>query len=240
MDRLDKALGNLGIGTRKEVKTIIKSGSVKVNGAIETNSDRKISLEDILELDGEILNRQENYYFMMYKPVGCITATEDTRESTVMDYLSDRERRMYLFPVGRLDKDTEGLLLITSDGKLGHHLTSPRHHITKTYFARVQGKVSEQDQKAFQDGVVLDDGYKSKPAELDILISDEISEVRIRIQEGKFRQIRRMFESLGKLVIYLKREKMGTLELDPGLNPGEYRPLHPGELESLKKDMRQK
>lgn len=232
-ERLDKILGNFGIGTRKEVKNLIRDGRIRINGEIVKAPETKASLDDEIFLDDELLDRKEFYYLMINKPTGCITATEDPREKTIMSYLNPREQRRGLFPVGRLDKDTEGLLLITNDGKLAHRLASPKHHVWKTYLAKVNGALTPRDIGKFEKGVSLDDGYVCKPARLEIRESGEISTAIVQIQEGKFRQIRRMFASLGKEVIYLQRQKMGELELDPGLELGAYRELRQDEIELL-------
>jgi 16S rRNA pseudouridine516 synthase len=224
-NRLDKVLSNLGIGSRKEVKLILKQKRVKVNGIIVTTPEAKITNKDIVILDDEVLIRKEFYYFMMYKPLGCVTSTDDPKDKTVMEYLSDRHQNMELFPVGRLDKDTEGLLLITNNGKLTFNLTSPKHHVYKIYYAEVSGKLGTTDVSSFENGVTLDDGYKSLPANLEIIESGDSSKAFVKIREGKFRQIRRMFSMLGKEVTFLKRIKMGNLALDDSLIPGEYREL---------------
>jgi 16S rRNA pseudouridine516 synthase len=232
-DRLDKALAHMGIGTRRQVKTFIKTKRIQVNGVVITNSETKVSYEDRISFDGEILDRKEFYYIMIYKPVGCVTSTDDPRDKTVMEYLSERQQNMELFPIGRLDKDTEGLLVITNDGKLGHRLTSPKHNIWKTYYAEVKGKLEESDIKSFETGVQIDDGYICLPAELEIQESGESSKAIVKIREGKFRQIRRMFLALGKEVSFLKRLKMGDLHLDKTLKPGESRDLTEEEIQIL-------
>ena len=175
---------------------------------------------------------------MMNKAPGYISATTDKREKTVIDLLREDVQHFKPFPVGRLDKDTEGLLLLTNDGELAHELVSPKKDIGKTYFARINGKVTVDDIAVFREGVVLEDGYEAKPGELTILQSDAISEIELTITEGKFHQVKRMFEAVGKRVIYLKRLRMGELQLDPDLKLGAYRPLTESELaycKSLKK-----
>lgn len=234
LERLDKALANFGIGTRKEVKNLIREGKVAINGITATEPEAKISFQDQITVGGEFLDRREFYYYMIYKPVGCISATDDPREKTVMEYLPERMQNMDLFPIGRLDKDSEGLLIITNDGQTCHRLTSPKHNIWKLYTVRMDGKLDEKDIASFQKGVVLEDGYRSMPADLEILESGAVSLARVRLQEGKFRQIRRMLKMLGKEVTYLKREKMGDLELDPSLAPGEWRELREDEIQLLR------
>ncbi|KAF6510537.1 Ribosomal small subunit pseudouridine synthase A [Geobacillus stearothermophilus] len=171
---------------------------------------------------------------MMNKPSGVVSATEDAVEETVVDLLEEEDRAFSPFPVGRLDKDTEGLLLLTNDGQLAHQLLSPKKHVPKTYFAVVDGEVTEADVAAFQRGVVLDDGYETKPAKLVVLKSGLRSDVEVTITEGKFHQVKRMFQAVGKRVVYLKRIQMGPLPLDPDLAVGEYRELTDEEVDMLK------
>jgi 16S rRNA pseudouridine516 synthase len=170
---------------------------------------------------------------MLYKPAGVVSATRDKVSRTVLDLITDRQRKD-LFPVGRLDKDTEGLLLITNDGELAHQLLSPRKHVDKVYYAKVKGKVTGEDTEAFLEGVMIEEDYRTLPAKLTILVSDAVSEVELTIQEGRFHQVKRMFEAVGKEVIYLKRLSMGSLRLDEGLKPGEYRELTKEEIALLK------
>ncbi|MDX1958016.1 MAG: pseudouridine synthase [Leptospiraceae bacterium] len=234
LERIDKAVSNFGIGSRAEVKLLIKQKKVKVNGDLVLDPGFKVRLDDKIEIENEILDRKEFYYFLMNKPPGCITATEDSREKTVMEYLPNNFRNKNLFPIGRLDKETEGLLLFTNDGKLGFRLTSPKSHVEKKYYARVTGKITASHIESFKQGIVLDDGYKTKPAFLEIISADTESEVYVKISEGKFRQIRRMFTALGEEVIYLKRVKMGTLELEESLSVGMGRELTEEEVTELK------
>jgi len=277
-ERLDKVLSNLGYGSRTEIKRDISKGKVMVNGSICKDPSTKVSLSDTIQHYDEVLIRKQHYYFMMNKAPDCITATEDPREKTVMDYLNGRHKNMNLFPVGRLDKETEGLLIFTTNGKFAHHYTSPKHLIDKEYYVEVEGILSASDVQAFRVGVILDDGYKTLPGKLilfgqkdessptqgsdlikedlvikekkdlqqtsinllnldqdiNILInSSKISYAKVIIREGKYRQIRRMFQALGKHVIYLRREKMGTVVLDPNLQVGSYRELTEVEVEEL-------
>jgi len=167
---------------------------------------------------------------MMNKPPGVISATEDLRDETVIDLLDPLHQHFEPFPVGRLDKDTEGLLLITNDGMLAHNLLSPKKHVPKVYYAQIEGIVTEEDREKFAQGVELDDGYVTKPGELIILKSAQQSEIELTIQEGKFHQVKRMFEAVGKRVTYLKRLSMGNLKLDDSLELGEYRELTAEEL----------
>ncbi|MBH0230204.1 rRNA pseudouridine synthase [Halobacillus yeomjeoni] len=232
--RIDKLLANMGYGTRKEVKGLLKGGNVRVNGQPEKSPKTHIDPEkDSVTVMGEEVDYREFIYLMMNKPGDLISATEDAHDTTVIDILQPEDLVFEPFPVGRLDKDTEGLLLITNDGKLAHKLTSPKKDVGKTYYAVIQGKVTEEDVSLFTKGVTLDDGYKTKPAELEILSSDEQSEIELTITEGKFHQVKRMFEAVGKKVLYLQRIRMGDLELDPDLDLGEYRELTDEEIDYL-------
>ncbi|PKG22262.1 pseudouridine synthase [Niallia nealsonii] len=229
--RIDKMLANLGYGSRKEVKMLLKSKAVKVNNEIIKDAKEQVDPNrDVVTLYGDVVEYKEFIYLMMNKPPGVISATEDTREETVIDLLQIEDAVFNPFPVGRLDKDTEGLLIITNDGKLSHRLLSPKKHVPKTYFAVINGKVTEEDIEAFQNGVVLDDGYETKPGELKILKAGETSDIELTISEGKFHQVKRMFESVGKKVLYLKRISMGPLMLDETLELGEYRELTEEEI----------
>lgn len=233
--RLDKYLAELGVGTRSEVKKLIKAKQITVNGAVATKPEMKIDeLTDEVCLRGEKLEYVAFEYYLFHKPAGCVSATEDNVHRTVMDYLTDTVRND-LFPVGRLDIDTEGLLLITNDGALAHDLLSPTKHVAKTYYAKVLGKVTDEDVNLFEEGVDIGEDKLTKPAELKILVADEsISEIELTITEGKFHQVKRMFQAVGKEVIYLKRLSMGSLTLPKELKEGEYRPLTNEELETLR------
>ncbi len=233
--RLDKLLSNTGYGSRKEVRQLLKKGMIRVNGAVMKDAAQHVDPDkDAISLLGEEVIYREFIYLMMHKPPGVLSATEDNRDQTVVDLLGSEEQRFEPFPVGRLDKDTEGLLLLTNDGKLAHNLLSPKKGVPKTYYARVAGRVTEEDTAAFARGVILDDAYETKPGVLNILHSDEESEIELTITEGKFHQVKRMFEAVGKKVVYLKRLTMGPLELDPDLELGEYRELTQEELQQLK------
>lgn len=233
-ERLDKVLGNYGLGTRSDVKKEIYQGNVKVNGIVIKDPGFKIALTDTVVFHDETLFRKEFYYFMMNKAPDCITATEDPKEKTVMDYLSERHRNMNLFPIGRLDKETEGLLLFTTDGTLAHYYTSPKHFVEKEYYAEISEAVTIEDIKQFETGIVLDDGYKTLPARLAVPDNSKPHIVTVWLREGKYRQIRRMFQSLGKEVEYLKRVKMGNIELDKTLVIGSYRELTEDEEKVIK------
>ncbi|MEK9199168.1 pseudouridine synthase [Lysinibacillus halotolerans] len=232
--RLDKLLSNMGFGTRKEVKQLLKQKGVTVDGVTVKDASMHVDPDNQdVSVYGERVQYTEFIYIMMHKPPGVISATEDVAEKTVIDLLDPFARHFKPFPVGRLDKDTEGLLLITNDGQLAHNLLSPKKHVQKTYYAKIEGVVTEEDVVAFQQGVELDDGYVTKPGKLVILSSGEKSEIELTIQEGKFHQVKRMFESVGKKVTYLKRLSMGSLMLDEQLKLGEYRELTENELETL-------
>lgn len=233
--RLDKFLAEVGLGSRKEVKQLIKKGQISVNQKIEKSDKKQIDPEkDQVDYQGEILHYQEFYYYLLHKPAGVVSATEDKHDQTVMDLFSPTEYRSDLFLVGRLDKDTEGLLLITNDGKLAHDLLSPKKHVEKEYFAEVQGVMTAEDQQRFVDGFLLD-GERTLPAELLIdEVTENKSKVRIILHEGKFHQVKRMVKACGKEVTYLKRIRMGKLLLPKELVKGAYRSLTEDELKGLK------
>lgn len=236
MIRLDKYLADMGCGTRQEVKKLIRSGQVSVDGTVVKKPETKVeqTVQEVC-LNGEKVGYESFEYYMLNKPAGVISATEDRSCQTVVDLIKEKKRKD-LFPVGRLDKDTEGLLLITNDGELAHRLLSPKKHVDKCYFARVSGKVTEDDVRSFENGVnigSLEQPEITMPGKLEIITSDEISQIRLTIQEGKFHQVKRMFQAVGKEVIYLKRLRMGTLVLDENLSIGEYRSLTKEELEKL-------
>lgn len=232
--RIDKVLSNLGYGSRKDVKKLLKDGAVKVNNVVVKDAKQHVDPEkDSMTLNGEEIQYREFIYLMMNKPPGVISATEDNRDETVIDLLGVEDLVFEPFPVGRLDKDTEGLLLITNDGQLSHRLLSPKKHVPKTYFAVIDGEVTDEDIEAFKNGVTLDDGYETKPGELVILKSGLTSDIELTITEGKFHQVKRMFQAVGKRVIYLKRLSMGPLALDETLELGEYRELTDEELDML-------
>ena len=232
--RLDKLLSNMGYGSRKEVKILLKSKAVEVNGVIARDVSMHVDTEaDLIAVFGEHVRYTEFIYLMMNKPPGVISATEDKKDKTVIDLLDPLAQHFKPFPVGRLDKDTEGLLILTNDGHLTHQLLSPKKHVPKLYFAVIEGRVTEEDVIKFKEGVTLEDGYFTKPGELTILSSGEESEIELTIMEGKFHQVKRMFEAVGKKVTYLKRVSMGTLQLDESLELGDYRPLTEEELMAL-------
>lgn len=245
--RVDKILANSGYGSRSDIKKMVKQGRILLNGSVIKDSGIQCDPNtDKLEVDGEQVLYREYVYIMLHKPPGVISATEDVRERTVLDLLPSNLRIYSPFPVGRLDKDTEGLLLLTNDGQLAHDLLSPRKHVPKTYEAEVLGKIGDTEIERFREGVELDDGYVTLPAELKVLSyehrEDEPSSksyISLTISEGKFHQVKRMFEAVGSKVIYLKRVSMGPLELDPSLPKGHFRELEESEimqLRSYKKD----
>ncbi|RPF55298.1 pseudouridine synthase [Aquisalibacillus elongatus] len=232
--RLDKTLANQGYGSRKDVKKLIKKGKVTIDGKVIRDSSFQVNpKESEIVINGQTLEYRDYIYIMMNKPKGVISATRDDHEKTVTDLLDEKYEPFSLFPAGRLDKDTVGLVLLTNDGDLSHRLLSPRHHVEKLYEAEISGRVTEDDVKAFCEGVQIDDEYVTKPAELTILESGDDSIVRIKISEGKFHQIRRMFAARGHRVEELKRLKMGSLVLDEALELGEYRELTEDEIKAL-------
>ena len=236
MMRLDKYLCETGFGTRSQVKDLLKKGQVMVNGEVVKKPELKINeTTDQILCQGKKAFYQKNIYLMLHKPAGVVSATEDNREKTVLDLVRPEDRKNGLFPVGRLDKDTEGLLLLTDDGELAHRLLSPKKHVDKTYYAKIDGQVTEEHVKLFREGLDIGDEKKTLPAVLTILLSGQVSEIEVTIHEGRFHQIKRMFEAVGCKVTYLKRLSMGSLVLDETLPPEEYRPLTEAELEGLTK-----
>lgn len=234
MMRLDKFLCEMGVGTRSEVKNYLKKGQVTVNDEIIKKPETKIDEnKDTICFLGQRLSYEAVQYFLLNKPAGCVTATRDKLSETVMSYLPEN-RRDDLFPVGRLDKDTEGLLLITNDGQLAHELLSPKKHVDKTYFAVIDGEVREEHKPLFAEGLDIGDERLTLPAKLEILKSGKVSEIELTIHEGRFHQVKRMFEAIDTKVTYLKRISMASLTLG-NLQPGEVRILTEEEIESLKK-----
>ncbi len=236
MIRLDKYLADMGAGTRQEVKRKIRKGLVSVNHKTAGAPDlKRREGEDVVSVEGREIGYAAYEYYMLNKPAGVVSATTDSRDLTVVDLIQEK-RRKDLFPVGRLDKDTEGLLLITNDGLLAHRLLSPRCHVDKTYYARIRGAVTQEDVLAFAEGVDIgEDGQveRTMPGILEVLTSNAESEIRLTIQEGKYHQVKRMFLAVGKEVTYLRRERMGTLVLDMDLKPGEYRLLTDEEKKGI-------
>ena len=236
--RLDKLLGNMGMGTRKEVKQMIKAGMVKVNGSVEKKAERLIyPAQDEVLLNNQPVCYEKYIYLMMNKPAGYVSANEDKRDPVVMELLEEPYSNMELFVAGRLDKDTEGLLILTNNGKFAHNMLAPKKHVPKTYYAKIEGRVTEEDKVIFAEGVTLEDGYQCMPAELSILVSDEESEIQLIIHEGKFHQVKRMFEAVGKHVTYLQRVQIGALELDRSLEEGAVKILSAEELALIGADL---
>ena len=229
--RLDKLLAHTGFGTRKEVKELIKKRLVTVDNKVITKSNLHVNPdEQVIEVNKQNVHYQKYVYIMLHKPPNYLSATVDPYDQTVLDLIPHEYQHYDLSPVGRLDKDTEGLLLLTNDGQLNHALTSPNREIYKTYFAKVNGKVSDNHIEQFREGIILDDGYKTKKAYLEIVKSDAISEIKLAICEGKFHQVKRMFRAINMEVLYLKRLRIGELQLDKDLPIGKCRQLTEGEL----------
>jgi len=233
--RLDKCLADCGLGTRSEVKSLLKAKRITVNGKVVNNGKVQVNPEtDEILFDGEKIQYEEFVYIMMNKPKGVVSATEDNLHKTVLDLIDPLYFKKRVFPVGRLDIDTHGLLLLTNDGELAHRLLSPKKHVTKIYQARVEGVMTEEDAVAFEKGIVLSDGTECMPARLDILsTTQDESIVQIHLKEGKFHQVKRMVKACGKTVVDLQRLTMGPLKFDESLALGESRPLTEEELESL-------
>lgn len=233
MIRLDKFLCEMSVGSRTQVKEYIKKGRVKIDGNIVKSPEIKID-ENIakVEFDNEVIGFVYKEYYMLNKPSGVVSATVDNLHKTVIDIIDDKKRKD-LFPVGRLDIDTEGLLVITNDGDMAHRLLSPKKHVSKVYYAKIDGQVTDKHIEMFKDGLTLNDGTKALPGNLSILSSDTVSEIELEIFEGKFHQVKKMFEAVGFRVVYLKRLSMGKLQLDNNLKIGEYRPLTDEEIELL-------
>lgn len=248
--RLDKVLADSGLGTRNSVRDLIKSGTVKVNGISEKDPGKKVDTDmDEIIVRGELIDFRDKVYYMLNKPAGVITATENKKQTTVIDLIKDKKRRD-LFPVGRLDKDTVGLLLITNDGDLAHRLLAPGKHVKKTYLVRVDGIITDEIKSGIEKGVDIGDEKLTAPAELreiklledaDVTAAGEqaangVSEAEITITEGRYHEIKRMFEAFGLNVIYLKRLSMGGLKLDPDLQEGQWKILSEEEIVLLSKE----
>ncbi len=255
--RLDKFLANSGIGTRKEVKEILKNKKVSVNDIFVKDGKVQIDEEkDVVKYENKIVNYKPFVYIMMNKPAGVISATEDNHHKTVIDLLNNNYKTYDIFPVGRLDIDTEGLLLLTNDGVLSHNLLSPKKHVDKKYYVKIARPLSESDIKKLENGIKLEENFITKNAKIEIIknnfeknsenfefienkktennVKENENLVYITISEGKFHQVKRMFKAVGNEVLYLKRLKMGNLWLDESLELGKYRELTEEELNSLK------
>ncbi len=231
MERLDKLLAATGRWSRKEAKTLIKAGRVQVAGERPAGPEDKVEPGTLVTVDGRPISTEPYVYVMLNKPAGVISSTEDPREETVLSLLPKQLRRMGLFPVGRLDKDTEGLLLLTNDGPLAHQLLAPNRHVDKVYYTEVDGKLDQADQEAFREGLTLADGTVCRPAKLEILADP--SQALVTLREGKYHQVKRMLAARGKPVMYLKRLSMGPLTLDPALPAGRWRMLSQEERAAL-------
>ena len=246
--RLDKFLSETANLTRKDAKVVLNKGRVSVNGELCKSGDKKVTEADEILLDGKRLSNIEEFlYFMLHKPAGVVSATEDNKDKTVLDLVKEQEKecnftigKRELFPVGRLDKDTEGLLLLTDDGELAHRLLSPKRHVDKVYYAKLSGIVPEDAIERFEKGIEVGKEYKAMPAKLEIIkiIPEEVSsEVHITLREGKFHQVKRMCHEIGCEVTYLKRLSMGSLVLDKALPLGKCRKLTEEEIQTLKKEV---
>lgn len=236
MERLDKILASQGTLSRRDVKEIMKKGRVSVNGTVVKDSSIKVDIyKDEVCLDGEKIVLKKHIYIMMNKPQGVVSASEGEKEETVVDLVPDELYRKGLFPAGRLDKDTTGFVLITDDGDFAHKILSPKNHIFKTYLARLDHKLSDSDIKMLENGITLGDGTILKEAKVEIVEQSDTPLVKIMICEGKYHQVKRMFAAAGNKVIALHRSKMGELELDSALNPGECREITPEELLKIQK-----
>ncbi|MFY9858727.1 MAG: pseudouridine synthase [Exiguobacterium chiriqhucha] len=231
--RIDKLLANMGYGSRKDVKILLKQGVVRVDDQPVKDAKRQVNLEtERVTVQGEVVEYKPFVYLMMNKPAGVISATEDKVESTVVDLIDPSYAHYELFPVGRLDKDTTGLLLLTNDGAFNHALMSPRKHVDKVYVAEVDGEMTTDDVRHFAEGVELEDGYTTKPARLELISkSGRRSTVRLTLSEGKYHQVKRMIAAVGKHVEQLERVQIGALELDPTLELGAYRELSEEEVD---------
>ena len=231
MERLDKVLAGTGRWSRREVKLLVRQGLVRLNGTAAVSAEEKCDPETaVITVNGETVVLRRFTYVLLHKPGGVLTATEDRRQETVMELLPQELRRVGLAPVGRLDKDTEGLLLLTNDGELTHRLLSPKYHVDKRYFARVDGHLTAAHAEAFAKGMTLGDGLKCLPARLEILPDNGCI---VTVREGKFHQVKRMLASCGAPVAYLKRLSMGPLVLGDELGRGEHRMLRDEEVAAL-------
>ena len=236
MERLDKIIASQGKYSRSEVKKLVKAGLVRVNGSVVKSSDIKCDVNtDEIIVDGVTLNYKKHIYIMLNKPKGVISATEDASQKTVIDLVPPELKRAGLFPAGRLDGDTTGFVLITDDGDFAHKILSPKNHIFKTYFARLQHELTVSDIETLEKGITLADGTILKEAKVEIVENSETPLIKIMICEGKYHQVKRMFAATGNKVIELHRSKMGELELDSNLKPGECREITPEELIKVQK-----
>ncbi len=234
-ERLDKVIASMGKYSRREVKALVKEGLVLVDGIPARSADDKVDGEvSVIEVNGEDLGYRRFTYIMLHKPGGILSATEDSRQETVLDLLTPELKKIGLFPVGRLDKDTEGLLLLTNDGDLAHRLLAPKKHVDKVYYAELDADLTPEDVQAFEAGILLGEDVACMPAKLEI--GETPRQAFVTLHEGKFHQIKRMFFSRGKTVLYLKRLSMGSLQLDQGLEKGKYRYLSKKEIDDLQRN----
>ena len=234
MERLDKILSATGHWSRREVKDLVKHGRVSVDGVKAKKPEDKCDpAQAEIRVDGQVVDCAPFVYLMLHKPAGLLSATEDRQQKTVIDLLPEHLRRRGLFPVGRLDKDTEGLLVLTDDGALAHELLSPKKHVDKVYYAEVEGQLDEEDVAALAGGMTLGDGLECLPAGLEILEGGQ--QCLVTLREGKYHQVKRMLAARGKPVRYLKRLSMGGLELDRNLEKGQWRPMTLEEITALQK-----
>ncbi|EEX27684.1 putative 16S pseudouridylate 516 synthase [Lactobacillus jensenii SJ-7A-US] len=231
--RIDKYLANMNVGSRKEVHNLIKAKKVTINEKLVKQAKQQVTENDMVKVDNQTITYQQFHYFMLNKPTGVITATEDPQQKTVLDLIASKDRYSDLAPVGRLDKDTTGLLLITNDGQLNHNLLSPKKHVAKTYFVELDQEIANEVDSAFAKGVALADGTQVGSAQL-IIDKSNKKQGLITIHEGKFHQIKRMFGLFDLGVVKLKRIKMGNLSLDENLPQGKYRELTEAEISALK------
>ena len=235
--RIDKYLANMNVGSRKGVHVLIKKGIITVNGDVVKTPKQQVKESDEVLVDGQEVNYQKYHYFLMNKPKGVLSATEDRSQRTVISLLKPQDQYQRITPVGRLDKDTTGLLLLTNDGQLNHELLAPNKHVDKIYRAKIAGVADDETVKTFASGMTLGDGTKLKPAELKILAQDEehdSSEIEIKIREGKYHQIKRMFGAVGMKVVELERISMGNLKLPEDLKRGNYIELSLDEVNKIK------
>ena len=234
MQRLDRILSEAGVASRKELRAIIRAGRVTVDGALVTDEARKFDeTAACITVDGRPVRLRAPILLMLHKPAGYLTAADDPRAKTVMELIPEVYRKFGVMPVGRLDKDTEGLLVITSDGQLAHRIISPRHEVGKVYYARLDGELTDEDVAALEAGIHIRDAdgeFDARPAKLR---RDGGDAAYIRVTEGKYHQVKRMFAARGKHVVYLKRMAIGSLALDPELKPGEWRELTDDEVALL-------
>lgn len=231
--RIDKYLANMNVGSRKEVHSILKQGVVTVNGEVVTVPKKQVKETDEIAVNGNEITYKKYHYFLLNKPKGVISATEDRSQRTVISLLKAKDRYQNIAPVGRLDKDTTGLLLLTNDGPLAHELLAPNKHVAKVYQAQIAGVADQKTVEKFAQGLILGDGTKLKSAKLKILEQDQdnnLSRIEIEIQEGKYHQIKRMFGAVGMKVVELDRISMGKLHLPADLKRGEYKEIGLAEI----------